>query len=629
MWKPKSKNIFADYSPYYVENIGIRKVVKSFVVKDAIEGYIYAIRTIYRNHSVVNEQLEGYRIRLSDGVEEQFYWYDIDFGNVSGVKEVIFPAEDSDTPTISPTIIAVFDYDQIPDGGFVGGGGCRMVIDPQNYIYASWFIDDRPIFGDYFPFFAEGADIRKAIKSITIKDAVEGYVYYIKEIYRNHATVHEHIMGYRIKLSDLSEEQFWWYSPELGDVSGITSIIYKAEVSDSPLISPTIIAVIDYGEIPDGGVVTGGKMIIDPSNYLYKGLEVATAINIITFKRTGISGVDADFCGLNAIGDALASITDASEFNRYELRGSGEFLFSSPSDLIYQDVYGEWTAVVGKDWIDIKGASREKLIIAVELADNLAIDYGTYQPVMWNCNSRLSNATIIAKNCRYGVHFEGGSLVTDKTLYFDNLIIWHKGNYNYAWTSQSGSTAWQGTNAIGAGIRDGQTFDIDNCLLWSEQTFPFACHSAMSAVDNGAWIYLRNVEFKSTGLGLFGYNPFPNGKMVKLFLINPIISCVPWISCGSLYWTIEDVTADSCELDVISDHLPLAYSNIGLIGGGLRIVSKSTGITSTVIFDHTCTAFDYIIGISTGTILRKLDGIPIFNMVMSGEMAVLVHLVMQ
>ena len=53
------------------------------------------------------------------------------------------------------------------------------------------------------------------------------------------------------------------------------------------------------------------------------------------------------------------------------------------------DWLNEKTILNGKDWIDFEGITKEKYVISLELADNLAINYGNYQPVAWNCNSKF------------------------------------------------------------------------------------------------------------------------------------------------------------------------------------------------------------------------------------------------
>ena len=318
-------------------------------------------------------------------------------------------------------------------------------------------------------------------------------------------------------------------------------------------------------------------------------------LNIKTFKRNGVSGVDADYCGLTAIGDALASIIDATKYNRYELRGIGNFTFTSPRDLVYTDPdFGEYAIIEGKDWVDIKGYSRDSLVIAIEFPDTLAIDYGQYQPVMWNCNSKLSNATIIAKNCRYGLHFEGGNHVIDKTSSLDSLLIWHMGNYNYAAVSQFGSTAWVSTNAIGAGMRDGQTFDIRNCVLRSDQNTPMQNHSAMANVNKGGWIYLINCTFIGP-IYPFRFNIYPVNRYTEVFIENPVCKSKP-IFCQTMFYSPVVTSADYSETEIKADVFPLAFDNSGTVGGGLRIKSKSTGLNSTITLDPSSSAFPLIFG---------------------------------
>jgi len=332
-------------------------------------------------------------------------------------------------------------------------------------------------------------------------------------------------------------------------------IVYK----NTGLKDTVVISTVDSITFTNSMVVnrTGGVKdstqlcIIDSVNFISKvnSPPATYKLNIKTFKRNGVSGVDADFCGLNAIGDALASIKDASQYNRYQLQGNGQFIFTDTIDFKYTDPdFGEHAIIEGKDWIDIEGDSHDSLVIAVLLPDNLAIDYGTYQPVMWNCNSKLSNATIIAKNCRYGLHFEGGNHVTNKTSSLDHLYIWHQGNYNNALISQFGSTGWTTTNAIGSGMRDGQTFDIRNCTLRSDQTNPMLTHTALGPVNKGGWIYLINDTFIGTYADPAGYHSYPINNIMEVTIENPTFYTLPIIYQRNYYTTVV-TTADYSETE--------------------------------------------------------------------------------
>jgi len=613
-------------------------------VVNAQEGYVYVISRVYRNHASVHEQIYIYRREISTGTET-FIYYD---ANVASTGLQVVKYSLAGRPEI---FYVTIDFDKITDGAHVGGSSVRMLIDPGCYVYttltsaieADILNLERNIPSNPFlitPQPAAGA--AEITNGLAVPAGQTGFDSYI-DVFINfpgdqfftdfEGKLVKGIWKFIINNTEIVD--FAGYLTDGGVSPSVpltitvdgTNKIVTAEceftISDSYTSGARIyIQLKEASAIGSDFTIEFLDMQFDPQEsaqmMIAKGEEnykterqikkelanyISGSVNIITFKSTGTSGIDADFCGLNAIGDALASITNAAENHRYELRGSGEFLFDHPDDFEYQDSFGEYTVIVGKDYVDIKGESRERLIIAAELPDNLAIDYGEYQPVMWNSKSKLINATIIAKNCRYGLHFEGGDLVTDNTEFLENCIIWHKGNYNYAAESQGGSTAWTATNAIGAGIRDGQTWNISKCILRSDQALPIQCHSAIGAVDNGAWINTYDCQFIGPA-SIISFNPFPNNRIVKINLYNPTISSKPIFHVGSIYHSFV-ATADHCGIELTADILPIAFANNEIKGAGLRIVSKSTGVDSIVIIDHTSSAFNSIVGVAADTILKK------------------------
>ena len=320
--------------------------------------------------------------------------------------------------------------------------------------------------------------------------------------------------------------------------------------------------------------------------------EVTESLTEITVKRLGVSGVDADFCGLNAIGDALASITDASELKRYKLLVEGYFLFTLQTDFIYVDrQYDEPTIIVGKDYVDIEGFGTERTVVAVELDAGQTFTggkvYTDFQPVMWNCNAKLSNIAIIGKNCRYAIHIESGNLANDAILDFEHLYINFKGNQGF-----SGGNG----NAIGTGMREGQTWNFKNCRIDNYGGSPFGMHTMLSPLEKGGEINL--IDTTINGGDIF-FNSYPNNKIVNVNLLSNSYSKDLKISY-QFYYDNGSVLADYSEVKIRSNTEPLLFSNSTTTKGqGLRIKSKSTGINSKVVFDETSTAFNLIVGDST------------------------------
>lgn len=310
-----------------------------------------------------------------------------------------------------------------------------------------------------------------------------------------------------------------------------------------------------------------------------------------TVKRYGTSGVDADFCGLNAIGDALASITDASELNRYKILVEGIFHFTDPLDVTYREpLFDEPTVINGKDWIDIEGVGRNNTVIAMEFSPESIFHsgkvYTDYQPVMWNCNSKLSNMSIIGKYCRYAVHFEGGNLVTNKTLNFENLYILGKDNLN----------------TIGTGMRDGQVWNFKQCTIISETGSAFGMHSALSDVVRGGEVNFNQCIF----YGNLFFNSYPNNRGININLVECTFNKIPILSYD-LYYTNRARSADYSDIKIRATSNPVLFDNRSTKGKGLRIKSATTGVNSIVTIDPTCSAFNLIVGDSTKTVEDKTN----------------------
>tara|TARA_B110000046_G_scaffold90527_1_gene98496 strand:- start:102 stop:2789 length:2688 start_codon:yes stop_codon:yes gene_type:complete len=320
--------------------------------------------------------------------------------------------------------------------------------------------------------------------------------------------------------------------------------------------------------------------------------DVVPTITEITVNRLGTSGVDADFCGLNAIGDALASITDASSIKRYRLLVEGHFLFTLQSEFIYEDrQFSEPTVIVGKDFVDIEGFSKEKTTVAVELDPSQTftggIEYTDIQPVMWNCNAKLSNMAIIGKNCRYTIHIESGNLANDATLDFESLYIEFKGN------QEMGGAAG---NAIGTGMRSGQVWNFKNCDVITNNGSAFGMHTTLGTVDKGGEINFIDSTFD--GASMF-FNSYPNNVIVNVNLLSNNYSENLELRYA-LKYDNNFFLSDYGEVRIRSNHKPLLFMNSAtLLGQGLRVKSKSTGVASKVSFDETSTAFNVIIGDST------------------------------
>lgn len=337
-------------------------------------------------------------------------------------------------------------------------------------------------------------------------------------------------------------------------------------------------------------------LIINKDDIVYLNDEaisenIARAVKttILTVKRLGTSGIDADFCGLNAIGDALASITDASEINRYKILVEGYFLFTLQTEFDYEEPqFGEPTVIIGKNWVDIEGLGKERTVIAVELdSGQIFTDgkvYTDFQPVMWNCNGTLSNLALIGKNCRYTIHIESGILANDAEMNFEHLYIAFKGS------QEMGGGAG---NAIGTGMREGQIWNFNQCEVVCYGGAAFGVHTALDVLEKGGEINMINCSL--IGDNIF-FDCYPNDKILNVNLID--CSYSPDLKINYRFkYDNGSVLSDYSDIKIRSNTEPLLFSNLlANKGTGLKITSKTTGASSGVVYDETSTAFGLIIG---------------------------------
>lgn len=322
-----------------------------------------------------------------------------------------------------------------------------------------------------------------------------------------------------------------------------------------------------------------------------------------TYLRASRTDTTAGFYGLNAIGDCLASITDNSYYNRYKINVDGHFLFTDPSEFTHiEPLYLEPTVINGKHYVDIEGDGKNTTVISVELSsdsvfplktEGVYYTYNDYQPVMWNANAKLSNMTIIGKNCRYALHIESGSVANDSVLEFENLRFRFKGN------SEMGASS---DTCIGTGIRSGQVWKFNYCEIISDNSSCFGIHTALNTVDKGGRVIFDNCIFD----GRMYFHTWPVEKQVDLMIINPIFKSNQYFSYSSYYTSLSN-KADYSHIKIKTDTIPKAFDNSTVKGRGLRIKSKSTGVNSIVTVDKDCTAFDSIIGFVSETIMTKTN----------------------
>lgn len=333
---------------------------------------------------------------------------------------------------------------------------------------------------------------------------------------------------------------------------------------------------------------------------LYSG-QLKLKYTIITANSDENS--DADFKGRLAIQQAFESITDASETNQYIVRATGNFLITSPNDYLNIPSLGAWVYIQHKDYVHLDGIDKDSCIIRCELSENLSevqaekssfvkSDYGNYQPAFWNSKANISNVTFVVRNIRYPLHIDGGALGCKNYVQLvENCCLIHEGKYG-------DSVGTVGGSASGFGMSSGQQLTLINCYLEGTDGWAYV-HDNKNFTD-GSLLYFDSCKF----LDKIGYS-----REITIQGLNSLVSStIRFRNCtlpkhGRIEYTSSVNEDTKLRADVLNyicdmkDMNPLSVQTPASLTKALRIVSKSTGSTSTVRVDPSSTAFS-IVGFS-------------------------------
>lgn len=311
----------------------------------------------------------------------------------------------------------------------------------------------------------------------------------------------------------------------------------------------------------------------------------------------------ADFKGNLAIQQAFESITDASETNQYIVRATGNFHITSPNDYLNIPALNAWVYIRHKDYVHLDGIDKKNCIIRCELSQTLSevqaekssfvkSDYSNYQLAFWNSKANISNVTFIVRNIRYPLHIDGGtSGCKDYIQLVENCRLIHEGKYG-------DSVGTVGGSASGFGMSSGQQLTLRNCYLEGTDGWAYV-HDNRNFTD-GSLLYFDSCNF----LDSVGYS-----REITIQGLNSLVaSTIRFRNCtlpkhGRIEYTSslnEEVKLRADVLNYVCDMKdmnPLSVQTPASLTKALRIVSKSTGSTSTVRVDPSSTAFS-IIGFS-------------------------------
>lgn len=390
------------------------------------------------------------------------------------------------------------------------------------------------------------------------------------------------------------------------NANGLTYLVFYADEfnfypshTDRTIIPSEIRIAIDFSKI--GSSTIGGydstalfvpfsARVCDTFENPYTLLQNSKQDIYVTCKRNGTSGVDADFCGLNAIGDAVTSITDASENKQYYIMVDGHFMFTNPKmvddggDFKYEH-YGEPTPVFSKKNVHIYGVDKSKAVVEVDLDENLQpSDFPTdksfmsYQPVYVTTDADIRNITFIGKNVRYTSHIEqmDANGMGAKVIY-----------KNCSFISKLSSKGSKSSMTIGE-IRYFDLMMID-CDFYNENKQAlFGGHTPLSKILNGR--QNCNIEFNGCNFasgGYIGLNTYAyNRQDVAVFKnckFSPEVTFFSGANADS-----KRGLGDLLKFKIAG--LPLPYSTDPASACALRI-KTTTGSSSSVRVDPTCTAF--------------------------------------
>ncbi len=393
----------------------------------------------------------------------------------------------------------------------------------------------------------------------------------------------------------VKEEQFGsdWLYTNLLNLVGVSS--------GNVVLQPT--TVLDYTKetvwtIPFVGVKKK-EILKDAIEDLYNSKKNGVVHYTIVTANSDENST-ADFKGNLAIQQAFESITDANENNQYIVRATGNFLITSPNDYLNIPSLGAWVYIQHKDYVHLDGIDKDSCIIRCELSENLSevqaekssfvkSDYGNYQPTFWNSKANISNVTFVVRNIRYPLHIDGGALgCKNYTQLVENCCLIHEGKYG-------DSVGTVGGSASGFGMSSGQQLTLRNCYLEGVDGWVYV-HDNKDFTD-GSLLYFDSCKF----LDSVGYS-----REITIQGLNSLVaSTIRLRNCtlpkhGRIEYTSSVYESTKLRADTLNyvcdmkDMCPMSVRTPASITKALRIVSKSTGSTSTVRVDPDSTAFSII-----------------------------------
>lgn len=179
-----------------------------------------------------------------------------------------------------------------------------------------------------------------------------------------------------------------------------------------------------------------GKLL-SPSPVITEYINTALSVPVVIFKKVKANGTIGVDCDYTQITDAVNAITDASFYKRYVLD-------------VDTGLYSTNTDLSPKDYIDIRGRSKEKCVLVGARVPASPGGVSTIYMVDRLANCTISNLTILGVEDQYAIHYDCPGCATigsPSTTIFKNCII----------------RQYENRHAIGIGIYGNQELIIDQC----------------------------------------------------------------------------------------------------------------------------------------------------------------------
>ena len=298
------------------------------------------------------------------------------------------------------------------------------------------------------------------------------------------------------------------------------------------------------------------------------------------------TGSGAMFTGRTGLQDAIASITDATADNQYELHCTGTFWANDVAHYTLAQ-YGIYTFIVPKDYVHMVGQGVCYLIGT--LPDGTANMNG-YDVLHFDVTARMENFFIYGRNINYATHFEGAGSTPNIERYFRNVHFKFDGPTNKV--------------ALGYGSSSGERLFAEDCTFESSGPTAVYIHNNTSFTQENTW-HLKRCRLLSGGQStpgnILALHSIGSGHrdMMRLEDCTLDAGSITFIDDAWRNTTVSTADADHADIRLVAPDLDPRAIITGYSNTCLLFKSKTTGLTSSVTFDQTSTAFNAVIGNSS------------------------------